>query len=270
MRCLAIAEEMESAGWRIVFATGSETTATVPALAAAGFDLEVLSSDKDEPRELARRFVPRSRSAGGRPLRARSLIRARVPNVGAPHSGARRCHRARARLRSAARCRRGRSGALPRPCAGACAASARAGLRDAARSISRAAERSAGAARRPPGAKYSPIAGRDRPDECDLPGDRCARTGAGRRNRDGGAVIPRAASRRGAAPREGRDHADDRCGRHGRPDDRSRSRGRGGRLLGVRACGARPADRDGDAGRQPARHLRTPHRGWRGVECRPD
>ena len=57
MRCLAIAEAMRSAGWRAEFATGSETSATVPALAGAGFDVGVLSDDSDDAVELAHRFA---------------------------------------------------------------------------------------------------------------------------------------------------------------------------------------------------------------------
>jgi UDP-2,4-diacetamido-2,4,6-trideoxy-beta-L-altropyranose hydrolase len=57
MRCRAIAEAIRSAGWRIVFATGSETSATVPALAAARFDVEVLPDNADDAANLARRFT---------------------------------------------------------------------------------------------------------------------------------------------------------------------------------------------------------------------
>ena len=43
-RCLALAEALASAGWRIVFVVGPETTATVPALAASGFEVQVLGA----------------------------------------------------------------------------------------------------------------------------------------------------------------------------------------------------------------------------------
>ena len=39
MRCLALAEEMAETGWRVRFAVGSETVATVPVLAASKFDV---------------------------------------------------------------------------------------------------------------------------------------------------------------------------------------------------------------------------------------
>lgn len=62
MRCLAIAEAMKSAGWRIVFFSSRMTAATAPALAAAGYDFEVLSDDADDAQHLS------SRLAGGADL----------------------------------------------------------------------------------------------------------------------------------------------------------------------------------------------------------
>lgn len=44
-RCLALAEALLDAGWRVIFATGPQTPASVPALAASGFDFRIL----DEP-----------------------------------------------------------------------------------------------------------------------------------------------------------------------------------------------------------------------------
>lgn len=56
MRCLALAEEMAEAGWRIVFATVAETAATVPALAIEGFSTEILPNEANDADILARRF----------------------------------------------------------------------------------------------------------------------------------------------------------------------------------------------------------------------
>ena len=42
MRCLALAEALGEAGWRVRFVVGNETVSTVPALAASGFDVRVL------------------------------------------------------------------------------------------------------------------------------------------------------------------------------------------------------------------------------------
>ena len=41
-RCLALAEELNKAGWRICFAVGPETTPTLPSLAASGFTVRLL------------------------------------------------------------------------------------------------------------------------------------------------------------------------------------------------------------------------------------
>jgi len=56
MRCLAIAEAMRPAGWRAVFATGSQTLATVPALAGPGFEIEILPDGANDADQLAQRF----------------------------------------------------------------------------------------------------------------------------------------------------------------------------------------------------------------------
>jgi UDP-2,4-diacetamido-2,4,6-trideoxy-beta-L-altropyranose hydrolase len=42
-RCMALAEALAEAGWRVGFAVGSETIPTVPALAASGFKVRVLA-----------------------------------------------------------------------------------------------------------------------------------------------------------------------------------------------------------------------------------
>ena len=52
MRCLALAEWLREAGWRIGFAVGKETVPTVPTLAASGFRLCVLSDEEPEPEAL--------------------------------------------------------------------------------------------------------------------------------------------------------------------------------------------------------------------------
>ena len=52
MRCLALAEWLGEAGWRIGFAVGKETITTVPALAASGFRVCVLSDEDPEPEAL--------------------------------------------------------------------------------------------------------------------------------------------------------------------------------------------------------------------------
>ena len=57
MRCLAIAETVTLAGWRIVFFSSSETATTAPALVAAGYDLEVLADNADDARELPQRLA---------------------------------------------------------------------------------------------------------------------------------------------------------------------------------------------------------------------
>ena len=50
MRCLALAEALGEAGWRIIFAVVPETTATVPALPASGFVvLTVSCAQENEP-----------------------------------------------------------------------------------------------------------------------------------------------------------------------------------------------------------------------------
>ncbi len=56
MRCLALAQEMAEAGWRIVFATIAETAAMVPALAIEGFATEILPDEANDADILARRF----------------------------------------------------------------------------------------------------------------------------------------------------------------------------------------------------------------------
>lgn len=52
MRCLALAEGLGEAGWRIGFAVGKETVATVPTLAASGFNVRVLSDADQGPEAL--------------------------------------------------------------------------------------------------------------------------------------------------------------------------------------------------------------------------
>ena len=52
MRCLALAEWLREAGWRIAFAVGKETVPTVPALAASGFRVCVLNDEDPEPEAL--------------------------------------------------------------------------------------------------------------------------------------------------------------------------------------------------------------------------
>jgi UDP-2,4-diacetamido-2,4,6-trideoxy-beta-L-altropyranose hydrolase len=52
MRCLALAEWLGEAGWRIGFAVGKETVPTVPALAASGFRVCVLGDEDREPETL--------------------------------------------------------------------------------------------------------------------------------------------------------------------------------------------------------------------------
>jgi UDP-2,4-diacetamido-2,4,6-trideoxy-beta-L-altropyranose hydrolase len=49
MRCLALAEGLGEAGWRIGFAVGKDTVPTVPTLAASGFRVCVLSDADQEP-----------------------------------------------------------------------------------------------------------------------------------------------------------------------------------------------------------------------------
>ena len=48
-RCMALAEALTEAGWRVSFAVGRETTPTVPALAASGFKVDVLADADHEP-----------------------------------------------------------------------------------------------------------------------------------------------------------------------------------------------------------------------------
>lgn len=52
MRCLALAEGLGEAGWRIRFVVGNETVSTVPVLAASKFDVRVLHDAKDESEAL--------------------------------------------------------------------------------------------------------------------------------------------------------------------------------------------------------------------------
>lgn len=57
VRCLALAEALAGRGWRCGFAVGAGTPETVPALARAGYDLEILDPDQaGEPAALARRW----------------------------------------------------------------------------------------------------------------------------------------------------------------------------------------------------------------------
>jgi UDP-2,4-diacetamido-2,4,6-trideoxy-beta-L-altropyranose hydrolase len=48
-RCMALAEALTEAGWRVGFAIGRETMPTVPALAASGFKVDVLADTDHEP-----------------------------------------------------------------------------------------------------------------------------------------------------------------------------------------------------------------------------
>jgi UDP-2,4-diacetamido-2,4,6-trideoxy-beta-L-altropyranose hydrolase len=48
-RCMALAEMLAGAGWRIGFAVGDETISIVPALAASGFKVDVLADTDREP-----------------------------------------------------------------------------------------------------------------------------------------------------------------------------------------------------------------------------
>jgi UDP-2,4-diacetamido-2,4,6-trideoxy-beta-L-altropyranose hydrolase len=52
VRCLALAEWLKGAGWRIAFAVAGETVPTVPALAASGFRVCVLNDEQTEPEAL--------------------------------------------------------------------------------------------------------------------------------------------------------------------------------------------------------------------------
>ncbi len=52
MRCLALAEALAEAGWRIRFVVGSVTVSTVPGLAASKFDVREFRDTKDEPEAL--------------------------------------------------------------------------------------------------------------------------------------------------------------------------------------------------------------------------
>jgi UDP-2,4-diacetamido-2,4,6-trideoxy-beta-L-altropyranose hydrolase len=52
MRCLALAEGLGEAGWRIGFAVGKEAVPTVPFLAASGFNVHVLSDADNGPEAL--------------------------------------------------------------------------------------------------------------------------------------------------------------------------------------------------------------------------
>jgi UDP-2,4-diacetamido-2,4,6-trideoxy-beta-L-altropyranose hydrolase len=57
MRCLALAEALGDIGWHIIFAVGPETTATVAALPASGFDvLAVTCAPESEPKFIRRRI----------------------------------------------------------------------------------------------------------------------------------------------------------------------------------------------------------------------
>jgi UDP-2,4-diacetamido-2,4,6-trideoxy-beta-L-altropyranose hydrolase len=52
-RCVALAEELADAGWRVLFAVGSETLRTAPALAASGFPTTTIDGpDHHEPKKL--------------------------------------------------------------------------------------------------------------------------------------------------------------------------------------------------------------------------
>ena len=52
MRCLALAEWLGDAGWRIGFAVGKDTVSTVPALSKSGFNVSVLSDADHESKAL--------------------------------------------------------------------------------------------------------------------------------------------------------------------------------------------------------------------------
>src|SRR5262245_36129965 len=56
VRCLALAEELVDAGWRVAFAVGDETISTVPRLAEIGIDVAVLDTTDTESSALARQF----------------------------------------------------------------------------------------------------------------------------------------------------------------------------------------------------------------------
>lgn len=52
VRCLALAEALDEAGWRICFLVGNETISTVPALATSGFDVRMLGDTGDDLKAL--------------------------------------------------------------------------------------------------------------------------------------------------------------------------------------------------------------------------
>src|SRR5579872_7307234 len=52
-RCLALAETMAEAGWRIGFAVSSETLATAPALAASCYPVRALTENESDVAALA-------------------------------------------------------------------------------------------------------------------------------------------------------------------------------------------------------------------------
>jgi UDP-2,4-diacetamido-2,4,6-trideoxy-beta-L-altropyranose hydrolase len=52
-RCIALAESLVKLSWRVIFATGDETLATLPALATTGFELRILEAE--DPVAWARR-----------------------------------------------------------------------------------------------------------------------------------------------------------------------------------------------------------------------
>src|SRR5438105_9791110 len=49
MRCLALAEMLGDAGWRVLFAVGSETVSIATTLAASGFGIHVINDANHEP-----------------------------------------------------------------------------------------------------------------------------------------------------------------------------------------------------------------------------
>ena len=57
MRCLALAEALAEAGWRIIFAVGPETTATLPVLATSEFVVLTVSCAQEREPDFIKQHI---------------------------------------------------------------------------------------------------------------------------------------------------------------------------------------------------------------------
>ena len=129
MRCLALAEWLGEAGWRIGFAVGKETITTVPALAASGFRVCVLSDEDPEPEALREQASGRAELLVVDHYKRDVAFETSCRSFANKISCARRRDGSQSRLRCRRRCGCEQRGVLCRACARACTRAGRACLR---------------------------------------------------------------------------------------------------------------------------------------------